>query len=700
MSRALVSFMLCALSALVWAQDEDRHYTQSDFGGVGLLQMPSARMNPEGEFSFFISNVYPYTRAGVAVQPYPWVEALFRYTSVSNRLYGPDIAGDQDYKDKSFDVKFQLLEESYYLPQIAVGFRDVGGTGLYSGEYIAASKQYGDFDFTLGMGWGYLGSRGGVNNPLAYLSDRFEGRGARTGQGGEFSVGNYFSGEGAAIFAGVEYYAKWAPLIFKAEFDGNDYQNEPLDNNQSSSIPVNLGVVYRLNEEFDVSVAWERGEELMLGITLHTNFGQGKEQPKLLDPEPVKLMRNINSKPRGLSPESLIRELHLNAGFRADELYLSERELIVVGEQERYRKSAKGLGRASRILANEVPVDVDWFTFVGTEKGEALDQLTINRSEFENLLKNEGASLGDVWLSTEQVAPAPLSEAPIYKREPDAFRYWFGPGFTQSIGGPDGFILYEVSAQASSEYYFSPNTWLSGGIGAAVISNFDKFKYTAPSKLPRVRTNIKEYLTTSDVRMGNLQLNHFEKLEEDWFALGYAGYLEGMFGGVGAELLYSPYGEDWAVGADLNFVRQRDFDMAFGYRDYSVLTGHGTLYYQLPWLPGTLIQASVGRYLAKDLGVTFDLSRSFDNGVNFGVWATFTDVSSEQFGEGSFDKGFYITLPLDLFFVQSTKRITRLNWSFLTRDGGQKLSKRYHLYKMVQRGDHEALKRNFTSLLD
>ena len=34
-----------------------------------------------------------------------------------------------------------------------------------------------------------------------------------------------------------------------------------------------------------------------------------------------------------------------------------------------------------------------------------------------------------------------------------------------------------------------------------------------------------------------------------------------------------------------------------------------------------------------------DFSRSFINGTKFGFFATFTDVSTEEFGEGSFDKG-------------------------------------------------------------
>ncbi|WP_051560131.1 YjbH domain-containing protein [Marinobacterium jannaschii] len=158
--RKEVVVLLGVLTSVSVYADEPLRYSQSDFGGVGLLQMPTARMTPEGEFTFFMSHVSPYTRGGVVAQPYPWMEALFRYTNISNRLFGPEIAGDQDYKDKGFDLKLRLLEEGYHLPQVSVGFRDVGGTGLFSGEYLAASKQMGRFDFTLGVGWGYMANRG------------------------------------------------------------------------------------------------------------------------------------------------------------------------------------------------------------------------------------------------------------------------------------------------------------------------------------------------------------------------------------------------------------------------------------------------------------------------------------------------------------------------------------------------------------
>ena len=66
-----------------------------------------------------------------------------------------------------------------------------------------------------------------------------------------------------------------------------------------------------------------------------------------------------------------------------------------------------------------------------------------------------------------------------------------------------------------------------------------------------------------------------------------------------------------------------------------------------------------------------------------GGWATFTDVSAEDFGEGSFDKGIYIKFPLDLFFVESRKDILTASWRPLTRDGGQKLIVGNQLYGVM-----------------
>ncbi|MCG6951070.1 MAG: YjbH domain-containing protein, partial [Betaproteobacteria bacterium] len=177
----------------------------SDWGMIGLMQMPTARMRPAGDFSATLSYANPYMRGNVFAQPIDWIEAGFRYIDIRNRAYGdPSYASDQGYKDKGFDVKFRLWKESYWLPQVALGFRDFVGTGLFSGEFLAASKRTGPFDWTLGVGWGYIAGRVDARDPKT----------ASQGQVGNFNFGAYFSGP-AKAFGGVQYQTPWAPLALK-----------------------------------------------------------------------------------------------------------------------------------------------------------------------------------------------------------------------------------------------------------------------------------------------------------------------------------------------------------------------------------------------------------------------------------------------------------------------------------------------------
>jgi hypothetical protein len=97
--------------------------------------------------------------------------------------------------------------------------------------------------------------------------------------------------------------------------------------------------------------------------------------------------------------------------------------------------------------------------------------------------------------------------------------------------------------------------------------------------------------------------------------------------------------------------------------------------------------------------VTFDVSKEFDNGVRMGAWATFTNVSAEQFGEGSFDKGFYISLPFDLMTTSSTRRWANIVLQPLTRDGGARLNRGPTLYEITEGRNVDFFHKNFSSIL-
>ena len=86
-----------------------------------------------------------------------------------------------------------------------------------------------------------------------------------------------------------------------------------------------------------------------------------------------------------------------------------------------------------------------------------------------------------------------------------------------------------------------------------------------------------------------------------------------------------------------------------------------------------------------------DLSRRFRNGVTIGVYATKTNVSSAEFGEGSFDKGVYVTFPFDIMLTRSSDQWGTVLWQPLLRDGGAKLNRAYPLYDLTRMSDPRSL---------
>ena len=82
--------------------------------------------------------------------------------------------------------------------------------------------------------------------------------------------------------------------------------------------------------------------------------------------------------------------------------------------------------------------------------------------------------------------------------------------------------------------------------------------------------------------------------------------------------------------------------------------------------------------MAGDIGSTIEFSRKFANGVSFGAFATLTDVSAEEFGEGSFDKGIFFNVPIFGNAIAYT-------WRPLTKDPGAKLIRRNTLYDLLVR---------------
>lgn len=698
---------------LVWAQDmpfeaPSLQPSQSDFGGVGLMQMPTGRMAPEGEFNFSVTGSDEYLFYNVTLQLMPWLETTIRYTRVNDLPYSssfPDV--DNEFTDKGIDFKFRLWEESEYMPEIALGVRDFAGTGLFDAEFIAATKQYsnsklGTFDFTLGMGWGYLGTRDTITNPFCKASDKFCDRPSEfLSTGGTTNFDRAFKGP-AALFGGIEYQTLHKPLRFKLEYDGNDYSTDyPVVQagvDMSPHTPWNFGVLYRLGMA-DFRLSYERGDTLVAGLTLNTNFN---DMPSFWRDTPTPEVED--NQPKELSDvdwERVTEDLDKIAGYRNTRVYVDNNTVTVVGEQKKYRDRTEAHEKAAAVLHNEMPDDIDTYAINERSRGLVGEQTIISKEKYRDFAQVNyiNPKIED---ATSRATTKPMGES-VYDGF-ERFDWGFAPKLVQTLGNAEDFYLFSVGLSGNASYWLTDNLEIGGSLYWDWYNNYDKFIYVTPpdgTTVPRVRTMFRAYQNEHAVTMSNLQLTWFQEYSDTMDQQFYAGYLESMFAGVGTEFLYRPQGANWAIGADVNVISQRDPQSYFGVYDekwqnvpeygrpFQVIdkgfTGFVSGYYYPQWefLQDLMIQVDVGQFLAGDVGTQINVSKQFKSGVIAGAFASFTDLSADEFGEGSFTKGFYLSIPFDIMTVKPSNNRANFSWQPLTRDGGQKLGRKYSLIELT-----------------
>lgn len=653
-------------------------------GGNGLIQTPTARTSEPGSMFINYTDNGEYRFMSVNLQLFDWMEATARYTDVRTQFYSPveSFSGDQTLKDKGLDVKFKLWNESYYLPDVSLGFRDFGGTGFFESEYINASKSIGPFDFHIGLGWGYLGTHDDITSPFCKLRDSFCDRPEGfSGRGGKVDYDQFFKGP-MAVFGGVEYQTPWEPLTLKLEFEGNDYSRDRAGELEQDS-RWNVGAVYRYND-FDFSLNYQRGNTVGFGVTYHFNM-HTVEQIKF-DDEPRNIMaRRPPESVDMVNKSRLYNDLYRNAGFVLQDAEIKDSEALFYGTQVKYRDPEEAIERVGRVIASELPDSVETYHVVDNRGGRPLVDTQIDADEFIAAAQYKSLD-ADITQTYRRTSPSKEVLDAYEPENTNGFFYSTDFFWTQSFGNPEDFYLYQTGLLLNSGYAFNSNLAVIGSARVTLLDNFDKFNFLVDGEdvvLPRVRTRVREYVN-NDIWLDTGFVHYKDNISENVFGQAYAGYLETMFAGVGGEILYRPVDSRLAYGIDLNYVKQRDPDNQLRLEDYDAITGHVSVYYKPEFLEGTQLSVSVGQFLAEDKGVNIDFAKRFDSGIIVGAYAAFTDVSSEEYGEGSFTKGFYISIPTDLFLLEPSKGRGLIPWVPISRDGGQLLRRPARLIDMTE----------------
>ncbi|RJE86441.1 YjbH domain-containing protein [Paracoccus onubensis] len=673
----------------------------STYGLPGGIETPTAEALPDGTLGATLSWSDYSQRNNIVFQAMPRLTTVLRYSRVEGINDHNDLG---HIWDRSFDLRFQALDESGWRPAVAIGLQDFMGTGVYSGEYIVATKNITPtIRASAGLGWGRLA---GKTRPLLEDGD----------QGGKPQIDDWFTGS-AKPFASISWQVN-DKLSLAAEYSNDDYMRETRNGKDGDPGHLNLAAYYRFGENYEVGLYSLGGETFGAQFSFSLNprrspYPSGLEKA----PAPVRPRPAVSADPEGWSGQwaqdptaqpaiqTALGDALAKEGQVLESMALSANRAEVRIQNKRYIQQAEAIGRTARLMTRALPPSVETLVITSSADGVPTSSVTLNRADVERLENTQAGKIADAAVLTD-ARPYPgdlVMSDDLYPR----FRWSIGPYFDLGLFDPGEPLRYEVGAEARASYEFMPGLILTGALRQRAFGSIDQKgpgipgqrgehytpeEYeadpsleTSPEGVPRVRSDSRMYRSDSPT-IPELTLAWYARPSDTIYTRVTAGLLERAYGGVSAEALWKPVNSPLALGIEINRVRKRDFEDVFGFRDYEVTTGHISAYYEFTegFAQGFTAQLDVGQYLAGDKGATISLTREFANGWRIGAFATKTDLSEDEFGEGSFDKGITMSIPISWATGQPSRQRASSTLRSLSRDGGARVDVNGRLYEKVR----------------
>jgi membrane-associated phospholipid phosphatase len=658
-------------------------------GQSGYVNMPNATVEKDGTFSLGYSYDSPYGNLWATATMLPFLQVTGSYSSINGvaGFAGADSeygSGYGRYKDKVVDAKLRLWEERGWRPGVAFGATDLLGTGLFKGQYVVATKTFGEAkNFEVSAG---------------YAHTRPDG-----------------------LFAG----ARWTPAGAPdwgvvAEYDANDYTKD-FSANQTFAGQRRKGATVGLEYRWGwlgAQIARHRDHfsaNAYVTIPLsEREFVPKLKEPDLFEQKDAPARASLADWQRDGRPGAALVQALARQDFKNIRVELANGVLRLTLTNNRISNLGRAVGRASRTALAFAPAGTRAFSITYTQNEQPVatyefinlyslsDYLAglIDRDTFLKTVIVRAATpddridiaqpemlagLHDDWTGIDVGHDGNMVQVRSEDREANRFR--IAPKLGLFFNDPSGALRYELDAAANYDKRLGTGLYLNGAVSAKLIETVSGVTQESNSLLPHVRTDIADYKRGARIKLNKLMINRYTMPADHWYARLSGGFYEEMYRGAGGQMMYVPKDSRWVADLSLDALQQRGFRGLFDARDYRTVTALGALHYRLP--ADITVTARAGRFLAKDEGVRLEFKRRFFSGMEIGAWYTKTN-GKDTTNPGSpthpyNDKGVFVTLSLNSMLVADTQATAAMALSPWTRDVGQMVASPGDLYDMIEK---------------
>ena len=519
------------------------------------------------------------------------------------------------------------------------------------------------------MGWGrFAGTNSSSNIFGKSRRDRSIGR------GGTFQIDNLFSGNNSPFFS-VSYKLN-EKIQFISEISSDNYGNEISSSKGfTRRSDLNLGLKYSIDPSLSISAIFMHGDALGLSLNMGIN-PKNSPYKSGIEPAPMPLLKNKFYIDTFKSEDAIFDEskrlLNLE-GIELKTLKISDEVVEVAVVNRRYINISQMIGRVTRIFSLTSPPNIRRFeiSIIDYKSSLFVSKISIERQIFEaNELDFDGPD--KVWKSVE----INNSEKQFFKNnneDKQNISWSLYPYLDVMLFDPHAPIRYHLGAELKARYELSSSKSVSGSFKQPLAGTMDDVKRGPKPGLPNVRSDFMFYHRDigSSPYINYLTFDQYLKPAPNLYALINIGFLELMHAGIRTEMIWKNNKKPYGFGLDLAKVQKRETVGTFRLKNEHYSTYLASIYYDLPndWV----VKIDAGKYLAGDLGSTISIKRTFNNGWQFGAYATLTDVPFSTYGEGSFEKGLTIRAPVSWFTGKKSRSITHAVIKPITGDGGAKL---------------------------
>lgn len=663
-SKSLIlGFLLhTSLSTKAWAQ---HHHTPSVSGLIGLNTVPSARMDKEGTVRLGASYLDPYLHSYLGIQiSKPLFINVRRSVETSNPFK------DAEQVTPSADFKLKLKKENAYTPEIALGIQSALGHRKQSGEFIAASKRYNNFDITAGIGWGRYGTAGHINNPLKIINNNFASK-RDIESSRNNTPSNWFRGEKVGFFVGVEYFLPTKGLSLKIDYGADRYAVEKAQSETfNAPSPFGIGLSYTPTQWINAGFGLQGKNKITARLNLkaniknwqHTPSNQTHNKIKLLQTPPVtnldkiyiqgKTVHAITTIPNNLStPEHLANLIaHIEDDY-SEQINQTKQYAITI-------KKSKIRGKT----------------------------LYIPRKKYLEQLKTKTHSAEELWNITaiENKLPITSKKKQILPRKGIKARQILSLTLENhlSVTEERTGTLYRSSLITAARDIPFFNTINGAALRLNIIGNNKKIDSYSPINIPTVRSDLSGF-SSKRIALENAYLGWVYSMPQQLHFLALGGYLEELHAGIGGEILYRPYKARYAIGADVWHINKRKPNTMInaGITNNSATTAFANFWYNIPKYEVTA-SLKAGRYIAGDHGAEIALQKQFKNGANLSAKIALTNARElNAFGDDlTTFHSLNLTLPFyNIPYLNASTHVKTKIEPF-ARNAAQRLKKPIDLY--------------------